>query len=192
MARDMLSTSSRPSRTGHRASHNGVDGELRIRRHPGAPGPVGYQEARMRDPRLLAVAISVSLLACGSAATAGPAPGIPAALGATHVIVLDEAQMQRRQGSLLSTLTGFISQIRVRGRDGCPNLEIRGRTSFQGRSDPTVYLDGTMAANTCLLEQLRSEDVSRVEVYPMGITSRPGYRNSSGGLILVFSREARQ
>jgi hypothetical protein len=137
------------------------------------------------------VALATLVAACGSVPLADRPVEEPFRHGGAQVIVLEDAQLQRASGSLLHTLTGVVSQLRVRGRDICPRLEMRGRNSIQGPSDPSVYLDGTMAGNTCLLEQLRSADVRRVEVYPMGVTSRPGYRASSGGLILLFSRDAR-
>ncbi len=51
-------------------------------------------------------------------------------------------------------------------------------------------MDGTRALDTCILGMLRAGDVRRVEIYPMGVTTRPGYSPHSHGLILVFLREA--
>jgi hypothetical protein len=61
--------------------------------------------------------------------------------------------------------------------------------SVPGITDPLVYLDGTRTRDTCILEQLRATDVERVEIYPMGVTTRPGYSTHPHGLILVFMRE---
>jgi len=49
-------------------------------------------------------------------------------------------------------------------------------------------VDGARATDTCVLESLRATDIGRVEVYPQGFTSRPGYRTHAEGLILVFMR----
>jgi hypothetical protein len=43
-------------------------------------------------------------------------------------------------------------------------------------------------ADTCILATLASADVRLVEVYPQGVTGRPGYVTSARGLILVFRR----
>jgi hypothetical protein len=56
--------------------------------------------------------------------------------------------------------------------------------------NPQVYVDGTRATDTCILQSLRSDDVDSVEVYPMGVTKRPGYATHAHGLILVFLRGA--
>ena len=40
--------------------------------------------------------------------------------------------------------------------------------------------------DTCILNQLAVVDISRVEVYPNGITQRPSYPARSTGLILIF------
>ena len=63
--------------------------------------------------------------------------------------------------------------------------------SFQGTVNPHVYVDGTRATDTCVLTSLRSHDVERVEVYPQGVTRRPGYGTHAHGLILVFMKQAR-
>jgi hypothetical protein len=44
--------------------------------------------------------------------------------------------------------------------------------------------------NTCILDQLNPEDVERLELYPTGMTPRPGYFADADGLILVFMRRA--
>jgi hypothetical protein len=106
----------------------------------------------------------------------------------SRVLVLDAAQLSGQHGTLLNLLRSRVTQLRVMAGDACPRLEMRGRRSITGRSDPSIYLDGTHAVNTCLLEQVSVTDLQRVEIYPMGITSRPGYRPSAGGLILLFSR----
>ena len=70
----------------------------------------------------------------------------------------------------------------------CPRVHIRGRKSLIGSSDPIVYVDGARTANSCVLDDLHTRDLSRVEVYPMGVSNRPGYEAHPNGLILVFLR----
>jgi outer membrane receptor protein involved in Fe transport len=145
----------------------------------------------MLSPRTFVPALLATLAACATLPGAAPDADDGFRPGGAHVVVLEDEQLQRAPGSLLQALAGRVAQLRVKAGSTCPNIEIRGVNSVQGSSDPVIYLDGTMAGNTCLLEQLRSAEVRRVEVYPMGVTARAGYRNSAGGLILVFSRDAR-
>ena len=74
-----------------------------------------------------------------------------------------------------------------------PNfLDMRSQLrSFEGMGGgdyPSVYVDGTHVGDTCILEALDAREVDRVEVYPMGVTNRPGYPGNNAGLILVFLR----
>ncbi len=104
-------------------------------------------------------------------------------------IVLTGSALLDGDGSLLSTMKGKIPSFRVQqGLEVCPEISLRGQASFSGFINPDVYVDGTRANDTCVLETLSSRDVDRVEVYPMGFTLRPGYRMHAEGLILVFLR----
>lgn len=99
----------------------------------------------------------------------------------------------RSGGQLLDALVSRVSNMRVRRSStfgDCPVISIRGQKRLMGPSEPLVYVDGTRAVNTCILNQMRADDVDRVEVYPMGVTSRPGYQSHAHGLVLVFSRRA--
>lgn len=72
----------------------------------------------------------------------------------------------------------------------CPVIILRGKDSVAGSSDPDVYVDGTRTTDTCPLTTLQAIQADRVEVYPQGVTSRPGYPSRGHGLILVFLRRA--
>jgi hypothetical protein len=72
----------------------------------------------------------------------------------------------------------------------CPNLELRGKDSVTGSSNPDVYVDGTRTVDTCPLVTIQAIDTRRVEVYSLGVTSRPGYPSSGHGLILIFLQRA--
>ena len=141
----------------------------------------------------------VPLLAAAAAATVSTAcyaPGLGHSLAApqrsrwpiSYVIEQDQL-LQTSDGTLLSSIAARISQMGVRHAGSeCPQITLRGPKSFIG-ANPGVYVDGNRAANTCVLEMLNPGDVHRVEVYPMGVTQRPGYDNQAGGLILVFLRD---
>ena len=72
----------------------------------------------------------------------------------------------------------------------CPLLEMRGKDSVEGTNNPDVYVDGTRTTDTCPLVTIQAVSTERIEVYPMGMTSRPGYPSSGHGLILIFLARA--
>jgi outer membrane receptor protein involved in Fe transport len=99
--------------------------------------------------------------------------------------VLSSAQLG--SGSdVLDALESRIATMRVdRANSRCPRISLRGVRSLLGSTDPTVYVNGTRMANTCVLNSIRPADVRRVEVYP-GVTGRPEYRPSPNGMVLIF------
>lgn len=117
-----------------------------------------------------------------------PDGGVRQINGAT---VIDGIDLRDGYGSVLSAMQGKVPNFRIQRRSGqCPELSIRNDVNFQGLVNPHVYVDGARATDTCILESLRTDDVQRVEVYPMGFTTRPGYGTHANGLILVFMRSS--
>ena len=91
--------------------------------------------------------------------------------------------------TVLDAIRIVMPQLRVMGwtvPDHCPQLQLRGKDSVVGGSDPDVYVDGTHTPDTCPLVTIQAVETGRIEVYPGGVTSRPGYPSSPHGLILVF------
>jgi hypothetical protein len=123
-----------------------------------------------------------------SGAGSGTTSFAPAKVG--NALVLSGDQLWQRSSDLLSVLANRISAMQVRRSSHCPAITMRGMKTFVGSSDPFIYVNGTQAGNTCILEMMRSEDVERIEVYPMGVTHRPGYSTNPNGLILIFLRDA--
>ena len=104
-------------------------------------------------------------------------------------VILSGTALEDGSGSVLGTMRGKIPSMRVQQRgDACPQIALRNAVSFAGPVNPHVYVDGTRATDTCILEQLRAMDAQRVEVYPLGFTTRPGYGRHAQGLILIFMR----
>jgi hypothetical protein len=152
----------------------------------------------MRGRRGLAAVMVTAALAAGC----GPAIA-PAASGLTDrdpvmserhngtATIVTGAQLRGGGSSLLDGLRSRIANFRVERSQPCPEVRLRGQRSVVGNSNPVVYVNGTRAANTCVLEQILPMDVDAVEVYANGVSSRPGYRNSPTGLVLVFTRTGR-
>jgi hypothetical protein len=107
--------------------------------------------------------------------------------------VLTGVALEDGPGSVIAALAGKVPNFRIHGQRvqaECPVITLRNAVTFRDVVNPHVYVDGTRATDTCVLEQLRTIDVERVEVYPMGFTRRPGYGMHAHGLILVFMRSA--
>lgn len=108
------------------------------------------------------------------------------------VTTLSGAALEHGGNSLLSVMEGKVPSMRVYHPTGqCPLISLRGETGIQQVTNPHVYVDATRVQDTCVLESLNPDNVSLVEVYPMGFTTRPGYGVHGDGLILVFLRTAR-
>jgi hypothetical protein len=112
--------------------------------------------------------------------------GVENSSGAT---ILTGVALGETRGSVLDALQGTVPGLRILTHvDQCPQISLRSHVTFQSQVNPMVYVDGTRAVDTCILESLRTDDVESVEIYPMGVTKRPGYSTHAHGLILVFMR----
>lgn len=106
-------------------------------------------------------------------------------------VVLSGAALLDGNGTVLDAMSGKVPNFRVRhASDPCPVIALRSAGSVRSVTAPQVYVDGARSSDTCILESLSSRDVERVEVYPLGFTTRPGYAPHSHGLILVFMRSS--
>jgi len=95
--------------------------------------------------------------------------------------------------TVLDVIRRSMPQLHIAGYtqyNRCPLLELRGKDSVQGNNDPDVYVDGTRTTDTCPLIQIQAVQTERIEVYPLGMTPRPGYPSSGHGLILIFMARA--
>lgn len=108
-------------------------------------------------------------------------------------VILTGSALTDGPGSVLAAMSGKVPNFHVQRHEGrCPEISLRNNVSLVpgGDVNPQVYVDGTRTSDTCILETLRTVDVERVEVYPQGFTTRPGYATHAHGLILVFMRSA--
>lgn len=145
-----------------------------------------------RAQRLAFPALVLMLGGCASLQSEGrPArydSGIRNEAGAT---IISGAILHESRGTILDAVRGRVPGMRVFAiRSGCPQVSLRSHVATPGAANPLVYLDGTRTFGTCLLDQIRAENIASVEIYPMGVTRRPGYSTHAHGLILVFRRSA--
>jgi hypothetical protein len=145
----------------------------------------------IRPQRFGLLVLALLLAACASQRfseeqTGGFEGGVEIQGGAT---VISGVTLEDETGSVLDALVGRVPNFRIRRISGdCPQISLRTSVSFESVTNPQVYVDGTQIADTCILESLLAQNVELVEIYPMGVTSRPGYATHSHGLILVFLR----
>lgn len=107
---------------------------------------------------------------------------------------MDGRALEDGPGTIVAALNGKVPGFRLQRTPGnqneCPMITLRNSVTFSGFANPHVYVDGTRTTDTCVLTQLKTHDVERVEVYSQGFTWRPGYATHAHGLILVFMRSA--
>ena len=117
----------------------------------------------------------------------------PQSLGTAGSVILTQEALSAYSGwTVLDAIKRVMPQLQVSGytSNHCPMVQLRGKDSVEGSSDPDVYVDGTRTVDTCPLVTLQATAAGRVEIYPQGITSRPGYFSSGHGLILIFLQRA--
>jgi hypothetical protein len=135
---------------------------------------------------ILATALVAATTACSGPISGRGAETTPRgpSVGAT---VLHARQLNLASNNLLGAISGRIAGLQIRpSRTACPEITIRGRTSLLGDNNPVIYVDGTRAANTCVLDMIPPTEVQRVEIYPTGVAPRLPYKAHPNGLILVF------
>ncbi len=144
----------------------------------------------------LALALAVLLAGC---ATAQPfdrstEPGAPRSQPTAAAVIITGRTLATEPGrTVLDAIRLAMPQLQVMGwtyPDRCPQLQLRGKDSVTGGSDPDIYVDGTHTPDTCPLVTMQAVETGRIEVYPFGVTSRPGYPSSPHGLILIFVARA--
>ena len=142
-------------------------------------------------------ALSILVLSCTTSrpfdrtTEPGGQPLPPTTAGA--VIITGQALSRDPGRTVLDAIRRAMPQVHISGwsqYNRCPILELRGKDSVEGSSNPDVYVDGTRTVDTCPLVTLQAMEARGVEVYPLGVTSRPGYPSSGHGLILVFLQRA--
>ncbi len=145
---------------------------------------------------VLAVAVLCAACATARPFNRGTEPGAPQTQIATAgaVIITGRALASDPGRTVLDAIRQVMPQARVvewsPPPNACPHIQLRGRDSLVGSSDPDVYVDGTHTPDTCPLVMIQAAETGRIEVYPSGVTSRPGYPSSPHGLILIFVARA--
>lgn len=147
------------------------------------PPPQIHKEKIMHpSTRILLPLVLAGLTACGARSPSGDSSERSYGSGT----VVQGPQLRSAGGNLLMALTGRVSNFKVDRGTRCPRITFRGSRSLIDGGTPGVYVDRSRFGDTCILEQIQVRQVARVEVYPNGHTSRPGYQANPQGLILVF------
>jgi hypothetical protein len=143
------------------------------------------------------VALSVLALGCKTSKAydrSNDPGGRPLSATTTGSLVITGRSLTADPGrTVLDAIRHSMPQLHIAGwtqYNRCPILEMRGKDSVEGNNNPDVYVDGTRTTDTCPLITIQAMSTDRIEVYPMGMTSRPGYPSSGHGLILIFLARA--
>ncbi|MQA89598.1 MAG: hypothetical protein GEU90_05120 [Gemmatimonas sp.] len=112
--------------------------------------------------------------------------------GVGNAIVVEDEDFESSRGSMLSILQMHVRSMSVSRADVCPRIVVRAGAGRSQTANPLVYVDGQRMSDTCVLDALSVESVSSAEVYPSGVTNRPGYHSNSGGLILIFMKNGNE
>lgn len=137
--------------------------------------------------RTLSLTSFLLLSACATLSQIPEESGRSAGVG--NAIVIGDETFEPSRGSVLSIIQSRVRGMTVTRTEICPRIIVRGGGSRSQVADAVVYVNGQRISDTCILEGLDVEAVSSVEVYPSGVTQRPGYHSNSGGLILVFMKD---
>ena len=136
--------------------------------------------------RSMAGALGAVLL-CACSAHRAPKTGVASSGIRTDngVTILTEDLLQKQSRSLLELMKARIPSMTVIDDTPCPDVYLRGRSTFTTSSSPAIYVDGERVSNTCVLDMMNVLDLQRVEIYPNG-QPRAGYPSSPYGVILIF------
>jgi hypothetical protein len=138
-------------------------------------------------PRRLLVL--TALLSGGCAGTASRPDGSTGS-GAGNAIVIEDEAIDSSRGTLLTIMQDHVRGMTVNRSADCPHIVLRGGMGRSQAAEALVYIDGQRFSDTCVLDTVNLETIATIEVYPSGVTNRPGYFSNSGGLILVFTKSA--
>jgi hypothetical protein len=109
-------------------------------------------------------------------------------------VILDGDQLSGNMGwTVLDAIKRAMPQVQISDwtqPNNCPNILLRGQDTVVGNSNPDVYVDGTRTVDTCPLVTFQASETRRVEIYPLGVSPRPGYPSRGHGLILIFLQRA--
>ena len=136
--------------------------------------------------RSLLLATPMLFAACASLNQIPEETGESAGIG--NAIVIEDESFASGRGSVISIIQNNVRGMNVSRTDVCPHIVLRGGGGRSQATEALIYVDGQRMSDTCILESLNIDAIGRVEVYPGGITQRPGYRSNNGGLILVFMK----
>jgi hypothetical protein len=139
----------------------------------------------------VAAALVLLTSACMSATATLPGAVPQAAAQARLASFVLSSRDVSHYTSLEEAFRGRVPSARIVGTPECPQITLRRGQVPGPWSSPLVYVDGTRASGTCVLRDISPRDVERVEIYPQGVTIRPGYAVNSNGLIVIFMKDGR-
>jgi hypothetical protein len=93
-------------------------------------------------------------------------------------------------GTLLDAIRTNVPATRIGSEPGeCPRIMFRGDLSALQRRDPSIYIDKTLMADTCILNSILAQDVDSMQVYPSGLVSDGTMQRNPAGVIVIYRRQ---
>ena len=136
----------------------------------------------MRGLRISRPLLALMLAACSGTAAREQLQSS----GSRDAIVIRGDQMS---GTVLQAIAINVPAARITTPSGqCPRIIFRGNVSMHNQPNPSIYIDGTQMADTCILNTLSSHDIERVEVYPSGNSPDATIRRNPAGVIAIYRR----
>lgn len=127
--------------------------------------------------------LTVALLALTACTASNPADREERPSSSSGFVI----QGKDLSGNLLESLRGRVGAMTIAYAPGeCPRITFRGARSVRNQANPGVYVDGAMMLDTCILQQINTNDIDYVEIYPSGQSPHAGIQRHPFGLILVF------
>lgn len=123
-------------------------------------------------------------------ATEGGGSSVDPPQGVGNAIVIEDAEFRSNRGSIISILRDNIRGMSVSRDNACPHIVLRGGVGRSQAAEVLIYVDGQRFSDTCILDSINIESIAWAEVYPGGVTQRPGYSTNAGGLILFFMKNS--
>jgi hypothetical protein len=130
--------------------------------------------------------VAVLLLLCACAGARQPGSTVMET-GDPAITVITTADLRGR--TVLDAIALRVPDLHIEQHPSeCPHLTLRSTRSLPSTGAVAIYVDGSLARDSCALSKFLPGEVERVEVYPGGVAARPGYPRNEHGFILIFRR----
>jgi hypothetical protein len=127
---------------------------------------------------ILLLSIGLVLAGCASGSSERSADG-----SSGNAVTIRGSDMN---GPLLQAMRARLRNMSITSTGTpCPRIVFRGSRSMGQQGDPSLYIDGALMSDTCILQQIQASDVEYVTVYTGGANIPAGFQHNPFGTIIV-------